>query len=98
MKNDIGLKIKKMRQIKNISQSQLAKKAGIAQSTLSFIENGKKNPQFDTLSAICKGLETSILEILIYEEKDRNIKIFEQHEQGQNIIKVNRINQNVPEF
>ena len=79
MSKEIGKKIKSIRESKQISQSQLAKKAGIAQSTLSYIENGKKNPQFHTLSSICKALDTSVLELFAYGEEELSIKIFEEN-------------------
>lgn len=62
---DIGMNIKTIRLAKGFSQNALSKKAGIGQSTLSYIESGKKHPQFDTLSAICIGLETTVLELAI---------------------------------
>jgi transcriptional regulator with XRE-family HTH domain len=37
---DLGVKIKNLRKEKNISQEELAKKAGISRTTLSKIENG----------------------------------------------------------
>lgn len=74
----IGAKIRKLRKLRRISQSELAVKAGIAQSTLSYIENGKKSPQFDTLSAICRGLDISILELFSYDVLKANKKLFEQ--------------------
>lgn len=66
---DIGIKIKTMRLTKGISQNALSKKAGVAQSTLSYIESGKKHPHFDTLSVICKGLDTTVLELLSFNEQ-----------------------------
>lgn len=68
MSRDLGGKIRKLRLQKRMSQSELAQKAGVAQSTLSYLESGKKMPQFDTLSALCKGLGVSVLELLIYDE------------------------------
>lgn len=68
MARDLGSKIRRLRQKKNLSQSELAQKAGVAQSTLSYLESGKKMPQFDTLSALCKGLGVSVLELLTYDE------------------------------
>ncbi len=78
MKKDIGIKIRSMRRSKNMSQSELACRAGIAQSTLSYIENGKKTPHFQTLSAICRGLETTVLKLLSYEEEHNDFKLFEE--------------------
>ena len=74
---DIGGKIKKIRQSKAMSQTTLAKKSGVAQSTLSYIENGDKHPRFETLSAICKGLNVSVFELLSYGEKKSRTKLFE---------------------
>lgn len=79
MNKNIGAKIRKLRELSNVSQCELALKAGIAQSTLSYIENGKKTPQFDTLAAICRSLDISILELLSYEVLKTNKKLFEQH-------------------
>lgn len=74
-----------MRENKGLSQNALAKKAGVAQSTLSYIESGKKHPQFSTLSQICKGLETSVLDLLSYKEHKSTSKIFkEQHTMNKN--------------
>ena len=78
MGKNIGGKIKKLRHQMRLSQSELARIAGIAQSTLSYIENGKKAPQFDTLSSICKGLGLSVLELLSYDETKSAKKLFEQ--------------------
>jgi len=61
-----------------MSQSALAKKAGIAQSTLSYIESGRKHPHFDTLSAICRALDTSVLDLLSYQEERSSKKLFEE--------------------
>lgn len=78
MGRDIGKKVRRLRIKGNMSQSQLAQKSGIAQSTLSYIESGKKVPQFDTLSSICKGLGISVLELLSYDEPKAKRKLFEQ--------------------
>lgn len=83
MNREIGAKIRKLREHQHISQSTLALKAGIAQSTLSYIENGKKIPQFDTLSAICRGLDISILELFSYDVLKTNKKLFEQKTSNQ---------------
>ncbi len=85
MNKEIGAKIRKLRERHHISQSELALKAGIAQSTLSYIENGKKAPQFDTLSAICRGLDISILELFSYDVIKANKNLFEQKNTSQNV-------------
>ena len=90
----VGKKIRSMRQSKSINQSDLAKTAGIAQSTLSYIENGRKSPQFHTLSAICRALDVSMLELLTYNEPDVGFKLFEQSAAWQNAMANNRSENN----
>jgi transcriptional regulator with XRE-family HTH domain len=75
---NIGRKISKKRQEMGITQVELAKKAGIAQSTLSNIEMGKKRPQFDTMSAVCQVLGLSVLELLTFEEQQSTVRFFEE--------------------
>lgn len=49
--------IRELRLKRGWSQSKLAKKAGVKQSVLSYIENGRtKNPRIDTLTAIAAAL------------------------------------------
>lgn len=71
---DIGFKIKKAREMVNLSQGALSKKSGIAQSTLSYIENGTKSPTMDTMAAICNGLNVSIFDLLnIFDDEDDDV-------------------------
>ncbi|GBD91178.1 helix-turn-helix protein [bacterium BMS3Abin04] len=51
-----GLKVKQLRQSKNLSLSQLAKKAKMSISYLNEIESGKKYPKTDKISALSKAL------------------------------------------
>ena len=80
MNRNIGDKIKYMRQRKNLSQYALAKKAGVAQSTLSYIEKGAKQPRFDTLRALCAALDITMLEFLTCNEDVSTTRFFrEEH-------------------
>lgn len=55
---DIGTKIKRLREYKNISQTVLASQLGIAQNTLGLIENGDtKKIDFLLMDKICKIFE-----------------------------------------
>lgn len=54
----IGYKIKERRIELNLSQEELAHKAGIDQSDLSKIEKGNANPSVKMLSRIASGLNT----------------------------------------
>lgn len=68
----LGRKIRQMREAKGYSQIALAEKAMIAQSTLSYIEAGKKSPTFETLRAIGEGLGVSVAELLRLSEAEGN--------------------------
>lgn len=53
--------IRELRKKQGISQSELARRAGIRQGVLSYIESGRtKHPRIDTLSAIARALGVSV--------------------------------------
>ena len=60
----IGLAIKAVRKRLNISQSELAERIEISNTSLSQIENGMSNPSPKTIKKICLVLE--IPEPLLY--------------------------------
>lgn len=60
----VGDNIKEKRKAKHVSQNQLAKKAGIAQATLSAIESSTKSPAVDTIEKLAEALECSVSELL----------------------------------
>ena len=53
---EIGEKIKELRQAQGISQAALAERCGLTQPHLSRIERGKLSITAETLDAIAKGL------------------------------------------
>ena len=55
----LGIRIKKMRQQKKLTQEQLAEQAGISAAFIGHIERGTRIASLDTLVAICNTLETS---------------------------------------
>lgn len=57
-------KIAQLRKEKNLSQEELAEKAGISRVSLSFIENGRV-PNGDTMLKIAKALGKSVEEIFL---------------------------------
>ncbi|MDO7785828.1 helix-turn-helix domain-containing protein [Desulforamulus aquiferis] len=56
--------LKHFREAKGLSQNQLAKNAGMAQSAVHFIENGKRDPGTRTLQKLAKALGVSEQELL----------------------------------
>ena len=59
--------LKRIRSIKNISQSELAKKAGMMQTTYSRLENGKVDPRISTIEKIAISLSVNASELFIDE-------------------------------
>ena len=60
----VGEEIKRRRMALGISQNQLAKRAGIAQATLSAIEKTTKVPNTETLKGIAIALGCTVAELL----------------------------------
>jgi len=60
----ISERIFKIMEKKKISQLELSKKTGIAQSTISDWKTKKINPSADKLMKICDALDISIEELL----------------------------------
>lgn len=58
----IGKTLRKIREIKGLSQKQLADMIGVAQSTVSDWEINENEPSFDAVLRLAKALEMSICE------------------------------------
>ena len=56
----------------NMSQIELARRTGIATSTISDWRKKQINPQADKLVAICKALDMSLVDLLCDEEDKKN--------------------------
>ena len=54
------LRLKELRKSKNLTLKELAAMVGVADSTMSLYENGKREPDFDTLRRIARCLDTNI--------------------------------------
>ncbi|MFD8530645.1 helix-turn-helix domain-containing protein [Streptosporangium canum] len=53
---DVGQRIRKLREERGISLSELARRAGVGKATLSGLENGTRNPTLETLWAVTAQL------------------------------------------
>lgn len=61
----LGKKIKELRKEKGLTQEELAIKSNVAYTTLTKVENDViKNPSFETVAAIAKGLEITLDELI----------------------------------
>jgi transcriptional regulator with XRE-family HTH domain len=52
-----GEKLRDLRDLKGLTMLDLEEITGISQSTISDIENGKKNPRAATVERLCKALD-----------------------------------------
>ena len=59
---DVGYKLRTIRKNKKFKIVDVAEAAGIANSTLSYIEKGTNIPTVDTLDRICRALGITIVE------------------------------------
>lgn len=61
MNNEIGKVIRKMRLMRQLSLAQLANRAGVTKSYVSYIErNPDCNPSVDVLERLCNALEIDV--------------------------------------
>jgi len=52
-------RIKYLRELRKMTQSELAKKAGVTQGSLAHFESGKNSPSVQTLMALARALDIS---------------------------------------
>jgi transcriptional regulator with XRE-family HTH domain len=65
-----GREIRRHRLLRNLSQEQLAERAGLHRNYVGFLERGERNASLTTLFAISRALDMSLpalLECLAYE-------------------------------
>jgi putative transcriptional regulator len=60
-------RIKELRLKINITQEELAKKAGVRRETIVFLEQGKYNPSLNLAYEVARALKSSIDKTFIFE-------------------------------
>lgn len=63
-KRNLGQRVKHLREQNNLTQKELAEKAGITRNYISSIETGRYSPSIETLQKIADALEETVLNIL----------------------------------
>ncbi len=89
-KSILGNKILEIREIKGISQQQLATKAGLSKALITHIETGKRYPSDKALQKIIVALEITEDEILTEEVKNEYIKKLAEEAKPSEIIRAYR--------
>jgi DNA-binding Xre family transcriptional regulator len=62
--SQLGTRVKAVRQWRNCSLSELARKTGIAEPNLSRLEHNKHMPNFETLQKIARALDVPLRKML----------------------------------
>lgn len=65
MRQTVGAQIKRLRQARGMSVSELARQAGISKATLSKLEAGQGNPTMETVNAIALGLRLPLGDLIL---------------------------------
>jgi len=64
LRTDVGVKIREWRQRRELSQADVARRAGITQASLSNYENGKRDMPLSTLVGVASALNVSLGDLL----------------------------------
>ena len=65
---DIGLRVKQVREHFSLSQRELAKRAGMANATISLIEQNRVSPSISSLLKLIQGFPMTLTEFLTFGE------------------------------
>ncbi len=60
---DVGNRIKNLRELKGLTQTQLGEKIGVTAVTITRYENSNRNPNIETLNKIAEALGVTINEL-----------------------------------
>jgi len=73
---DVGARLKTIRKLKGLSQRELAKRAGVTNSTISMIEKNSVSPSVSSLKKVLGGIPMSLVEFFSLElEPDTQRKV-----------------------
>ena len=66
---DLGRAIRQIRKEKGLTQDEVAQGAGLHYTEISHLESGRRNPKFDTLKAVARGLKVPRWYLMATEER-----------------------------
>jgi transcriptional regulator with XRE-family HTH domain len=64
----VGINIKKYRKMLNISQEELAERAGLHRTYIGGVERGERNITLDSLQVIAVALNVAPVELIVEEK------------------------------
>lgn len=68
---DVGSRLKEVRKKAGMSQRELAKRAGVTNSTISMVEKNSVSPSVSSLKKVLSGLPMSLMEFFDSEDSSR---------------------------
>ncbi|MBI3454029.1 MAG: cupin domain-containing protein [Rhodospirillales bacterium] len=71
MATDIGTRLRSVRMVHNLSQRELARRAGVTNATISLIESNKMNPSVGALKRVLDGIPMALAEFFALEMPTR---------------------------
>ncbi|HYE00112.1 MAG TPA: cupin domain-containing protein [Alphaproteobacteria bacterium] len=64
---DVGARLRAVRTMHNLSQRELARRAGVTNATISLIESGRTNPSVGALKRVLDGVPMGLAEFFAFE-------------------------------
>jgi transcriptional regulator with XRE-family HTH domain len=98
MSIDVGPRLRYLRERSKLSQRELAKRAGVTNSTISLIEAGKSNPSIGALKRILEGVPIGLAEFFALEPERKGRAFYaaeELTEIGKGAISYRQIGDNL---
>ena len=73
---DVGVRLQSIRKLKGLSQRELAKRAGVTNSTISMIEKNSVSPSISSLKKVLGGIPMSLVEFFSLDlEQDSHTQV-----------------------
>lgn len=98
--DDVGLRLKKIREMNGLSQRQLAKQSGVSNAMICLIEKDKSRPSLGLLKRILEAIPISIAEFFSMEMKQPT-RVFYRKEElteiGSGLISYRQVGVNLGE-
>lgn len=69
---DVGVRLQSIRKLKGLSQRELAKRAGVTNSTISMIEKNSVSPSISSLKKVLSGIPMSLVEFFSHDLAEQN--------------------------
>jgi transcriptional regulator with XRE-family HTH domain len=66
IQKQFGERVRQLRLARNLSQEELAFKAGVHRTYLGSIERGERNPSLKNIAAIAKALDITLSELFSF--------------------------------